>query len=692
MRANNNSHLSNISYATPLIVVNFAHSLSTTRWQHRQLTPYRTAWAPLTLLLLALLLRLWGLDRFITLDEYLWVDRSRNFLLALLHGEWADTFQTGHPGVTTMWSGALGLWLYSWRQGWLQSSQLTTFLTSLSWQNQPADLLPWLRMGLVLATALTTPLVYWLTRPLIGTVPAFVATLLVAVDPWLLGHSRILHHDALAAYAMLVAILALLHFFLIQPSSFWLLLSGAATALALLTKDWALIVGGWAACLFIYPLPPCALTIGQRLRAFFIWLIAIVVLIFFLWPVLWLEPLVTLTRITQMLTVYAQNPQQTGQVWFGHLVADPGPAFYPVTLLYLMTPLATAGCIAWLVYASRPNQSPGAPPHARQVGLWLLLFAFIYLLLLSVGAKKHLRYLLPALALLNIVAGMGLAYSYQWLHKRLRPLARQWLPLCAALLLSTALLLQLAPHFPYYFTFANPLLGGQRQAAQQFLLGSGEGLELAADYLNHHDHASSLRVVADLPNVFSPFFKGHTAAWSPDTMAFAADYVVLYRYQRQLELPNRTYLDYITAHWPLLHTITLEEVPYVWIYQAPAADWVSGVRAAESSATTDAFPPGLLAYQRQMYSEHLQLTLYHYADGCQTWRVRTHLATNSWQEAMPTARSSAASARGIVQAQYTIRQSPFSMATALSIEVGVANPGCHGVHWWKLPTALFKPQ
>lgn len=664
--------------------------LSVTSLQRRQLVPNQTVFAPLALFLVALLLRLWGLERFITLDEYLWVDRSRNFLQALLSGNWVETFQTGHPGVTTMWSGALGLWLYGWQQGWLQNVQLTTFLTSLTWQNQPADLLPMMRMGIVLATALTIPLIYWLTRPLAGTLPAFVAALLVAVDPWLLGHSRILHHDALAAYTMLVAILALLNYFLIQPSNFWLLTSSAATAIALLTKDLALVVGVWAACLFFLPWSNGELTVGGRLRAFFVWGTAIVVMIVFLWPVMWLEPMATVTRIAQMLTVYAQNPQQMGQLWFGHIVADPGPAFYPVTLFYLMTPLSTGGCIVWLVYVLRLDQRTRAENRSRQAAIWLLLFAGLYLLLISWGAKKHLRYLLPTLAALNIVAGIGLTYSYQWLYKQLRPVAAPWLSPIAAIALSAALLLQLIPHFPYYFTFYNPFLGGQRQAAQQFLVGAGEGLERAAAYLNRFKQASALRVVADLPNVFAPFFHGYTAPWSPTTLVFAADYVVLYRYQRQLELPNRAYLDYITTNWPLVHTVTLGGVPYVWIYQAPSADWVLGVRSDENGAELP--PPGLLAYHQLVHSGHQQLILYHSADGCRTWRARSRLAAGPWQEATPMAVSPPVSGTVIVQEEYTIQSPTSAVSAALSLEVGVANPGCNTVQWWKLPTALFKPQ
>jgi len=63
--------------------------------------------APIVVIVAAALIpRLLHLNAFLTLDEFLWLDRSRNFLLALLGHDWATTFQTGHPGVTTCGSAA----------------------------------------------------------------------------------------------------------------------------------------------------------------------------------------------------------------------------------------------------------------------------------------------------------------------------------------------------------------------------------------------------------------------------------------------------------------------------------------------------------------------------------------------------------------------------------------------------------
>ncbi|NJM08882.1 hypothetical protein HC891_25830, partial [Candidatus Gracilibacteria bacterium] len=69
----------------------------------------------LTLVLLALLPRTFGLADFLTTDEaYHWIERTERFSDAVSTGQWHATIQTGHPGVTLMWLGSLGLAIERW--------------------------------------------------------------------------------------------------------------------------------------------------------------------------------------------------------------------------------------------------------------------------------------------------------------------------------------------------------------------------------------------------------------------------------------------------------------------------------------------------------------------------------------------------------------------------------------------------
>src|SRR5688572_10042657 len=69
----------------------------------------RSAWLALPLLLLALPPRLHGTIEATTMDEDEWMTRSANFARTLSTGDWRSTYQTGHPGVLTMWITTLTL-------------------------------------------------------------------------------------------------------------------------------------------------------------------------------------------------------------------------------------------------------------------------------------------------------------------------------------------------------------------------------------------------------------------------------------------------------------------------------------------------------------------------------------------------------------------------------------------------------
>src|SRR4030067_3165600 len=68
------------------------------------------AWRWFVLIFVAPLLpRPLALGNYLTPDEPNWVYRTVRFGAALSRGEWASTAQAGHPGVTTMWLGSLGI-------------------------------------------------------------------------------------------------------------------------------------------------------------------------------------------------------------------------------------------------------------------------------------------------------------------------------------------------------------------------------------------------------------------------------------------------------------------------------------------------------------------------------------------------------------------------------------------------------
>jgi hypothetical protein len=193
----------------------------------------------LGLLLVGVLTRAPAFDTVITTDESYWMQRSTRFTAALARGDWAATYRSGHPGVTTMWAGVLGM----------GPTRLEEFLPPRFGILQNLEVAPGYLDGLAAArraVAAVTIAAYVLSVALawrlLGTGPGLLGGLLLLLDPYLVGMSRLLHVDALLAPLMLASALAGLVYWLRSRRPAYLLLSAVFGALALLTKAPALFV------------------------------------------------------------------------------------------------------------------------------------------------------------------------------------------------------------------------------------------------------------------------------------------------------------------------------------------------------------------------------------------------------------------------------------------------------------------
>jgi hypothetical protein len=146
-----------------------------------------------------------------------------------------------------------------------------------------------------------------------------------------------------------------------------------------------------------------------------------------------------------------------------------------------------------------------------------------------------------------LIAGIGWYSAAHW-AKKFAPTRLQAafpvLALTGVVAIQAALSLRA---FPYYLTYFNPLLGGSRAANETLTLGSGEGLDLAADYLNQKPNAEQLKVMSWYGiGPFSYYFKGETVplygsrGWIPEDIARLKqlDYLVVYVNQWKRQLPG----------------------------------------------------------------------------------------------------------------------------------------------------------
>ena len=552
------------------------------------------------LFVLGWLPRLLDLGAFITWDELMWVYRSVHFSQALLSGDWTATFRTGHPGVMTTWLGALGIGAQrlllgvptpsEW--GWLLQLPALDPRDAVALQRL-APLLVAAKIPLTLVTALAVVGCWVLARRLVGPRAALLGGVLMALDPFLLGLSRVLHLDGLLTSFMALGLLSLLVYLRHPAQRRWLLLSAIATGFAALTKTPALLLLPLGAALLLA-------SRGRRARDLLLWGGVIVTTYIALWPAMWVAPLDTLSSVLNKALGYAAQAEETAHFFRGSIVADPGPLFYPLAFLFRISPIALLGLLASPLVWWRSRGE-------RWVWGVLLTYVLLYGLAMALGAKKFDRYLLPIFPVVDILAALGWVYlgrlvirsggqMVRWSRSHLvtwsqghqakrlpdqattRP-SHQW-ALMGGAVLTLAQGLLILPCHPHYLAWYNPLLGGLRQAVRTLPVGWGEGLEEAATYLNGLPDAEGLTVAsAGVPGM-APKFKGRTLPLTPASLV-EADYVVVYISDRQ---GGPSPVDEFIVGTPPDYVVRLQGVEYAWVY--PNESYRAPLKLLTSEAET----------------------------------------------------------------------------------------------------------
>jgi hypothetical protein len=522
------------------------------------------------LFVLALLPRVVAPGEFVTVDEaYHWFERAERFLAALQQANYADTNLIGHPGVTTLWLGALG-------------AQAHDLAAAAGWINPDNDVLyrAFLRFPVGVATALCVALAYPLLRRLFGISIALLAVLLWAADPFLVAHSKILHVDALLASLMTLSLLAALvaagyglpsstpsssQLSPTRPVNTPLLLASAvAGGLALLTKSPSVallpMIGGivlWRCAVLRPPLS----ALRAILTVLTLWLAVALVVWVALWPAAWVDLPGAIERVVLQVAYEGASPHGWGNFFLGQPVDDPGPLFYPVAIALRLTPWATIGLLTMLVVLAQRRH---AVLPVRGL-LPLLLFVALFVVMLTIPPKKFDRYTLPIFPALDILAAAGLVWLWRGIRARLRWqwLTRWLLPAGLSLWIAATLLW----YHPYELAYYNPLLGGGPVAARLIPVGWGEGMAQAGRYIRAQWNGCDRPVASWFEPVLQPFVCTPVLRLREATEPGRVDYAVLYidQVQRNNE-PEATAM--LQARQPV-HTVRIHGIDYAEVYQLP---------------------------------------------------------------------------------------------------------------------------
>ncbi len=521
------------------------------------------------LFLLALFPRIAALSTFQTVDEPRWVRRSAQFATALLDGDWQGTAVSMTPAVTTLWAGSAGLVARFVVQGNTSVGTLPTFLSGVTFPSIPVEWLPAVRLPIAIATALCVATMYVLARKLFGTRVGLLGAALVALDPFYLAHSRLIHHDALVASFVTISILSAALYLRGHHPVRYAVLSGLAAGLAFLSKATALalVPGLGLMTLVAYLGSDRRWSTAARLAGMgMLWAVAAGLTFVVCWPAMWVAPLDTVrAMLANAVGSGGLTPHKSATFFWGRVTRDPGPWLYPVVFLFRSSPLTLVGLLLALPAVVK-RQSPTERESGQRLSAWLLLiFVAFFTVFIAAAAKKADRYLLPVVPVTAVVA----AWGWCWLagEAAARWPRQRWPTIGLGALVGLQAAISL-PQYPYYLTYYNPLLGGPQAAPRVFAIGWGEGLDQAGRYLNQKENAAALKVASSSDLQLAPYFDGGTVTAHYVERALWADYTVLYIRDVQADQPSPAMVNYFRLRQPE-HVVRLKGIDYAWIYRGP---------------------------------------------------------------------------------------------------------------------------
>jgi 4-amino-4-deoxy-L-arabinose transferase-like glycosyltransferase len=548
----------------------------------------------LAIFLLALLPRLGALDRYVTPDELRWVDRSIRFSSALSQGDFAATMQSGHPGVITMWLGSLGIRTLS------AQHTLPTVLPDFDPRNAEvarflAQYLTAARLPVIVVVAINLVVLFVLLSQLIDRRAAFLAAGLVALDPFAVALGSILHVDALMLTFSLNALAALGIALQRDRSSRWLIFSGALAGLAMLSKSPAAILSVATFIIVVTDGVRQRRSVWQVIRRLLIWGVSATVIFFVVYPAMWVAPVKTILRMRTTAENFSETAH-TVNFFNGSNERDPGPLFYPVVLAFRSTVVLWLGLIASVILIVRARS---AEEQRLRSAAWLYwVFALVFLGVITLGAKKLDRYVLPTQEALVIVSALGLAFVIEKIGTRLsaaswRALSakqssapteiasslesaprndelefvgpaqdarRKWLLNGAVVVLLLISAIQFMPVWPLTLRAYNPLLGGYAAAQAVLPVGGGESAEVGRalqDALPAPGKIAVSDIIGTAPHYADDLVPNTAAGLAlADRILFTAS---------DFQLTPDVTQKWIGPAAPVL-TITVQGQPYAWLY------------------------------------------------------------------------------------------------------------------------------
>jgi len=531
-----------------------------------------------------------GLDKFVTVDEPAWLVYSANFYYALGQKEFEKTVYEYQPAVTSMWitTAALVSYFPQYRgqgQGYFTKHwQFNQFLDSFD--KHPLELL---RRSRLIALGLNTILllfVFLMLRLLLDRELAFTAALLISLDPYFTGHSRLLNHEALMGLFLLISLLSILIYTEVRRRKLLLAISGISAGLALLTKSSATVIIPLVSLMVLIEFTRrwrheyhFLKALRVSLVVFLLWLAFLILAYTLAWPGMWVNPVKMLTEVYGNAFSYAfqgarlsLSQELTPQDFS---LETGGIIPYIRLLLWGTTPIQWVAVLL-AVMSVLKKDSIFVNSKTKVVFVYLGFLAVLFILLFGIARGRNSpHYILTSYMSLDVLAGIGIIAGLRVLGASFPILNRRLVR--RGILLGVLLVQGLLAYsqYPYFYTYTNPVMAWLERGTTNPNTGYGEGLDLAGEYLSRKPGAEGLTAMSWYGiGPFSYFFKGQTYPLLPGNRMSGqtvdelkdSDYLVIYVVQQRRRNYYQDLMQALEAV-PAEHVIWMDGIEYIRIYK-----------------------------------------------------------------------------------------------------------------------------
>ena len=417
-------------------------------------------------------------------------------------------------------------------------------------------------------SALTAPIAYLILRKITKEKLAFISAIIIALSPYHIAQSRQIHMDTVLTFFTFIPLLLYILSQLRDESILIKALAGFLWGFGILTKlsGWGVLVGILIIKIFTLLYFKERNTFKWRALAGDLLFIASGIAIFYLfYTKLWISPIGGFLKYLKVNLSIASSGHHS--FFLGRDYLSPPFYYYPVIVFIRLSIFEIFGTIAGVVFFFLKKNDRKDKMLMFSSSIWIIL---IIVAMSFAKIKLGARYVMPIWPAISILSAYGIINFSDFISnailKKITP-KKNVKEIISSTIISlfiiAFMLIPIINFYPYYELYYNSLVGGPRSATRIDTVGWGEGMRIAANYIESKTDDDRKILVVGYKEVFNEYCK---IDLSKKIAPSKAQYIVI-----QLNFLQRNLISketkYALKHFDLEKVVNLKNTDLIWIYR-----------------------------------------------------------------------------------------------------------------------------